>query len=277
MVSNTEGEDGVIGVSSYYFPNWKLAQRIIREDVYLPQYDTSIYAIGRDVILSRLDAHKRKRANFHPSMIEVLKWPQPLYASPGIYPVGYYVDIKEFYYCIYSKVTWDLFYRPSFGIGEGRVDMSDIWHLYRPNKLLRNSVIGMSRKTTLAKLKSGKVVIEGYYNRLLNPMLYCLISDIAHALAGEAVNRFGAVYYNTDGAVFLNEKSANQWRMVCAEHGFQTSIKGQGATLINGCASYSVGSLGKARKYCPSPYANIRPSETVLAYWRKYLHLAKKL
>jgi len=148
------------------------------------------------------------------------------YARIGRYQGEYaYVDIKSFYFTVYSKFLGVEYRRGKrFGVRKHlKLEKQQIEFLAK-DKLLRNTLFGIVRNSTRTVIKQGKAIIQQTHNKFLNPMLANLTYDLSKAIMYKAVTEYGAIYFNTDGALLPLNK-AQAFRDFLSNLGFRTEIK----------------------------------------------------
>ena len=148
------------------------------------------------------------------------------YARIGKYQGEYaYVDIKSFYFAVYSKFLGVEYRRGKrFGVRKHlKLEKQQIEFLAK-DKLLRNTLFGIVRNSTRTIIKQGKAIIQQTHNKFLNPMLANLIYDLSKAIMYKAITEFNAIYYNTDGAILPADK-VQAFRQFLSELGFRTEVK----------------------------------------------------
>lgn len=166
--------------------------------------------------------------------------PFPLYAEPGKFEHGFYIDIKSTYWAIMQVAGWNVDYYPGEWIAGGRPPKdfpfpdhkqarSCLVSVARPGKMLCYEPVGK-----FPEIKGGSPVI--------NLSISKLISDVLNSIAEEAV-KMGALYANTDGYVMPNEKSAAYCAQMIRDWGLDPRIKGEGRGSVRGVGSYKVGEL----------------------------------
>lgn len=204
----------------------------------------SASSVARRILLYGLGLVERKRILWQKRCFKYLDLPQPLYCEPtkeADYLI--YVDITSCYYELYRRLPFELFW---FGLHPvcGSLRFSD----FLPSdinrfKLCRNSVVGVLRSVAGSRVRSGKIVPCSTRNALLSPCHWGIMANLLHHFAGMARD-LGAVYYNTDGAIFTSDYAACEWALKMAELGFSTGIKAQGIGWVKGVGCYSIGSEG---------------------------------
>lgn len=230
----------------------------------------SAASVARLALKHSLTANKRKRFEWNRANLDLLDLPQPLYcaSNPGEQYLVY-VDIKSAYYSIYSRLPALLYYS-SYGAklcGDrlGFLLPDDLKNF----KLARNCLIGCMRARSGLLVRDKKIVSVPVRNALISPSHWGLIATLLHTLAHYAIS-FGAIYYNTDGAIFTSDEDATKWADFVGSLNLQTSIKAQGMGYCWGVGRYSIGK-GKLEFRPPClPFSNlIEVNEGVLDLWTK--------
>lgn len=234
----------------------------------------SASTVARRVLMKGLELTRRKRILWNKHCLQYLDIPQPLYAEPQ--PEGtflIYADIKSCYYDIYRRMPFDFFWNgfvPTWG---------EVWFKdFLPPKLkdfkiVRNSLVGVLRVRTSSKVHNSKVVCTGNRNVLLSPCHWGFMAELLHYFANLALE-CGAIYYNTDGAIFLKREDYERWKTYMEYFGFTTSIKAEGWGWVDYPGCYKVGTLGQTRRLGRiMSTSNIREKNWyAVTYWEKMLY-----
>lgn len=191
----------------------------------------------------------------------------PQYAMPGTYDAMAYVDIRAAYYTLYT-LYWTVDYSP--GRWVGRKMYLPVWHKeLRENKLARNGVWGIMRSSRLVWMSpDGRVQAVATPHDLSYPQLALIVTDVLHAIASEAVRRWGAVYVMTDGYI-LPERLARDFIAWLWEMGIEAQIKETGAAKVMGVGSYRIGTRVTRREGSGMHVNNIRHG---IAEWLLPIH-----
>lgn len=171
---------------------------------------------------------------------ELRELPQP-FAPYFARPVGaemlVYVDLKAAYWSITRAAGWDAVYIPGRSLGK-RGDISDFpWPHHR---LARNALVTVGFPTPKRVLHAGRLEEHPSFNPLLNLQLAWLVSDVLHALAGEAI-REGAVCVHTDGYIFTALEDAERFMLRVREWGLQASIRCAGPGVVKAPGAWRIG------------------------------------
>lgn len=204
-----------------------------------------------------------------------LEIPQPLFCKPEVerkYLI--YVDVKACYFDLYRRmpvaVRWGGRMVHYGDTSWGQLLPSDI----EQYKLVRNSIPGIWRAYNGCRVRHGKPVSVGTINPYLSPIHWGLLAHLLHHLAAKAVS-LGAVYYNTDGAIFVDDKAALAWVDLVADLGLTASVRHQGIGKVYAVGSYQIGgqrwggNKDTARAFSNLGYFNPQ----VLTAWKEWIKL----
>lgn len=208
-----------------------------------------------------------KRVPWRKGALPFLAWQVPAYFAGGR-QVGdlAYVDLDRSFFNLYRTLALDLHYVPdgpdtTVGIGRFRFIGHD--EMATIDKLALQAVSGMFRRTYSWQFTFGHRV--GGENPLANtrlaPDLWGVLSDTLMAIAHDAIDDFGAVYFHTDGAILPAENSQrfidhleSAWRL-------PGRVKSSGTGVVTALGRWRVGEwqsvLGPG---LPTPgHTNLRP------------------
>ena len=201
----------------------------------------SASTIARNILTTGLLLCVRKRFYWNRKSWRLLDIPQPLFCTPIAEARGLiYVDISGCYFNIYRKLPIDLWFQ---GL---RIMGGEVWFKdFLPSdlqqyKLCRNSIVGVIRSLEASRIRSGKIEPEQNRNPLLNPMLWGFMAHLLHLFACAAVVN-GAIYYNTDGAIFQNDEDAISWMSLINEWGLAPKLDAKGDGWVASIGNYRVG------------------------------------
>lgn len=176
--------------------------------------------------------------------LRLLELHQPGYFSgvPVLNRPLAYVDLRAAYWSIAQRTTLDATYRPGSFAARGRMQWTrtdEVGAL----KGTRNTMLGgIIRSLNLTEARRGVVDLHDTHNRWLAPCLWGLIMDVLHAIATEAVDRFGAHYWCNDGGILPLDQAPLfvQW---CEDRwGLRAEIDAESARgSVRGWQRYSVG------------------------------------
>ena len=229
----------------------------------------SASSIARRILNNGLKMTGKKWIPWNKSILPLLAIPQPMYCHPvEQWQPLYYFDIKSCYYSIFSRMSLDFWFGGNYAHW-GNVKFSN----FLPDdlsdyKLCRNSIIGVMRSATSDRVKAGKIQTFSARNNLLSPCHWGFLSHLLHAIAIQAVG-YGAVYYNTDGAIFPSLESGLKWVSFCQDLNLQCNLKSHGLGRITGIGRYQIAAhkVGAIQSK-PEAYANfIQPSDKILQGW----------
>lgn len=232
----------------------------------------SAASIARRLLYTSLPLLKRKRIPWNRRALPLLDIPHPLFCIPST-NIGnlFYFDLRGAYYSIYKRLPLEFWFNGVRSLG-GELKFEDFLPPdLRDYKLLRNCIVGCMRTRESRRVRGGRVVITNNHNALLSPYHWGFIAHLLHAIANKAVD-LGAIYYNTDGAIFLNLEEGLKWSSFVAELGLTPDLKQHGIGYVHGVGRYKIGGdvVGNI-KSIPLPFSNLcTPGFKVLADWRKY-------
>lgn len=162
----------------------------------------------------------------------------PYYAQSTTLSYGVYVDLVHAYPQLYKHLCWDLEFTPdTLTFSPGHKSLQGIANELWDFKHARNALVGFALSRHRTYWNEGKPELRryksGFHNRHLPHFLWAVLSFVAH----NAI-RLGAVYYNTDGAIFPAEKlwAFNDW---CDGEGLQVDVKYSGPCIVWGTGAYS--------------------------------------
>lgn len=161
---------------------------------------------------------------------------QPLHAVCGEYKDMAYVDITDAYYTIYRKYFSVQYRRLSYLSAPVEIPELNV------SKRVKRSVYGVMRANSLLRYVRKKDELEYIHKRVysatFNPDLVNLINDILHVVAYRAVREFGAVYFNTDGAI-IPQARVNGYLEYLENLGFKAKVKLRGRNVeVRGVGAY---------------------------------------
>ena len=231
----------------------------------------SASAIARAILYSGLALLKRTWIPWNKRILPLLGIPQPLYCVPIEKSRDlWYFDIKAAYFEIYRKLTLDFWYHGNFphfgGLPFAEFLPADLGDY----KMCRNSLIGVMRVTQSTRVRGYQLVPIKSRNNVLSPSHWGFIAHLLHSIANLAVG-FGAVYYNTDGAIFTDLNAGLRWVNAIEALGFRCDLKAQGKGKIAAIGCYIIGShkVGNPN-YKLEPFCNLEPTNSkVLRGWEE--------
>lgn len=166
----------------------------------------------------------------------------PLFAKPGRFDHGFYVDLDSAYPSIIDRLGWDVDYRPGQWIGQGR-GISDYPFLY--HKVARSCLLSVATVTHMTVCRGETRTDVPLKNSLLNWPLLAAVRDVLTGVAEDWVEA-GAVYVNTDGAIFTSEAGRDRAIEIAADWGLSARVASEGKGWITGIGRYKVGRRGKS-------------------------------
>lgn len=200
---------------------------------------------------------KRKKLVFYKSDF---KQANKLY-FPYLYNTGehktdslfYKVDIKACFYAIYSFWGIDCIVANEINhetktinlkyVAKGKFNKenSEVIKLLEEEKLLRNSVYGLTRSSFLLKIYQNKVERAFFRGKLQNLDLTVLIASILHYIVNEVKEHL--IYWNIDGGI-IRAKGLEKLRKLCEL--FRLNLKEEEKAeeaVVLGLGSYKIGNL----------------------------------
>jgi len=163
-----------------------------------------------------------------------------IYCRTGQYHDMVYLDIKAFYFTIYSRFI-DCEYERGRFLGYGKGLPKDFIAELQGDKQLRNTIFGIMRTRRLTEWRKGQGLrCIKTNNEYLNPQLCILTYDISQAIARVMIEEFGAVYYYIDGIILPleNELKAIQF---LEQLGFKVERRTGGSICVvksTGCYAF---------------------------------------
>jgi hypothetical protein len=167
--------------------------------------------------------------------------PVPIFAAPGKFTEGYYIDIKSAYWSIMKIVGWNPDYYPGKWIAPGEPP-SDF--PFPEHKIARNCLVSAGVPGKMLQYKpTGQFYEVGGGSPLKNPGLFRLISDVLNSIAHTARREYGALYVNNDGFIAPSHKSAAQIVQLIKNWGLTPTIKAEGPGAVRSAGAYQVGKM----------------------------------
>lgn len=231
----------------------------------------SAASISRRILSSALKVHNRQRFNWNKSNFALLQIPQPLYCSAyATKTFLYYADITSAYWQIYRSLPTLLYFGSSSCQISGERFYKVLPTDLASQKLVRNSLVGCFRATTCLKVEQTKIVSRPTRNNLLSPSHWGFMAHLLHRFAAYAID-FGAIYYNTDGAIFDDRIKCDRWISFMRSLGFSIGIKAEGLGCVWGVGRYSIGKATMPKILPPClPFNNLLDlSDRSLELWEK--------
>lgn len=173
-------------------------------------------------------------------------------APPGLRHLkeACYIDLKSAYLQIYKHLTWDLTFCPnSLHYRKGNIELSDF--PYNDNKFARNALVGLAVSSKKSYWLQGNVVYKPYHNNMYNPTLAGYIYGVLNYVAYNAINRFNAIYYNTDGGIF-SLKDAEKFGAFLASNSMEFSKKEEGEVFVYSAGFYEFNKFTAKMPYRPT-------------------------
>jgi len=235
---------------------------------------------------------KRDRLGKGSSKLEPLFLKFPFVAYIGEYEDVYRIDIKACFYSIYSKVGIDarvklkkenqntLIY---YTMGKGKIDKenSELVYLLEADKILRNSLYGLTRSCFVNIYYPNKSFQRQFFKaKLFNPELHGLISVLLHSLVSDIKKVTEIVYWNIDGG-FLQVKDIGTVEEIVHRYGLSLKIEKAKRVIISRLGGYQwedeMGNViqsghyenaGKLSRSLENLYI-IKNREKILENWKK--------
>lgn len=159
------------------------------------------------------------------------------------------IDIAACYYTLLRAWPLDLSYhharsidggRPVVGWGHAPLPAEQA-ALMSDHKDVRNAAFGVLRATRMAWMENGRWHHQDAITPLSAPGLTGLILACVHAIAREAVERFGAVMWLTDAGIFPRGRGAAFSEWLRREWLLEATVKAAGPGHLYGIGSYHIG------------------------------------
>jgi len=163
------------------------------------------------------------------------------------------VDIKACFYSIYSFFGIDVIVASNIDHEKRCIDIkyvakgnftkqnSYILQLLEKEKVLRNSVYGLTRSSFLLKIYPNKVERSFFRGKLQNLDLTVLIASILHYIVSECKEY--VLYWNIDGGIITAE-GYEKLKKLCESFKLQLKVEEKAQEcVILGLGSYSISSL----------------------------------
>lgn len=188
-------------------------------------------------------------------ILKAVKTYMPLYAVPGLFGHGYYIDIKSAWWAIMCVLGWDVDYYPGRWMIAGRPPLD---FPYSDNKISRSSLVTIARTTgiTMFLPEKQKIVNVPIINQNLNWQIYGAISHVLGCIAAYGIS-VGAVYVNTDGLIAPTLEIAEKIIAEIEKWELNYTIKSQGPGYVLGPGGYRVGEMKSRRVMQPSKISNL--------------------
>jgi hypothetical protein len=161
----------------------------------------------------------------------------PLYAQPGSLVDAVYVDLKAAYWSICRAVGWDCDVMPGQWFSQGQ-DVGDFPYAY--HKVARISVVQAGIAAPVPVWTGERVELRKLSNPHVNYVLWGVVQDVLHAIAGDMVAMADARYVHTDGYI-VPAAYVEQAFAVLARYGLRGSIRHTGEARIKSIGAYRVG------------------------------------
>lgn len=196
----------------------------------------------------------------------------PLYAAPGKFDSGFYVDIKACYWSIMNVAGWNVDYWPRKWLSKATPPNDFPWPRH---KVARNTLVSIGRMSDASMWSPEKKYFDVRLgNRLANMQLARLIADVLNSIAYRA-KKAGAIYVNNDGYIAPNNKVASAICDIIRDWGLEPNFKGHGGGEVRGPGSYKVGRL-KSKVVLDKPTAINKIERVHYDKWlqKKFSYLA---
>ena len=271
----------VVGTRSLYDPtthrkfihhtDWPYGRHELARPYLRWIHEAQTKGVSKNAMVSR-------RVPWRTEQLPMLNIPHPLYFPGGSLNGDWaYVDISSAYFQVYSPATLDLVFNPDRQhLGVGRVEFLGADQL-GDDRALRNALIGVCRTQRVSELLHGELHTRPVHNRFLAPQLWGYIAYTLHAVAREAVERFGACYVHTDGIIVPANRAEALMRWLADEWRLESKIKAQGPGSVWCVGGYRVGDVSsnvpasdRGRTICN--FLNLDPqTHRMLRRWRGWL------
>lgn len=153
------------------------------------------------------------------------------------------VDVTACYATLYSRLTLDLTYRPDtdpplLGLGKAAFLSPGEW---LTAKGPRNAAWGGVLSRHIREWRHGQPVDNLIPNRFFAPDLRGIVYDASHAMALEALEKFGAISWAVDGGVFRPGEGRAFAAWLESAWGLHAEVRAEGPGWLFGPVSYSIG------------------------------------
>jgi len=166
--------------------------------------------------------------------------PFPIYAKPGPFEEGLYIDIRATFWEVINISGWDVDYWPGRWLAAGRPPHD---FPFPDHKQARSCLVSVARPGMVVTYKpDGKFPLFSAGSPIINLSVSKLISDLLNSIASEAID-LGAVYANTDGYIAPSEKIAARICEMILDWGLEPRIKAEGPGAVKSAGAYRVGSV----------------------------------
>lgn len=231
-------ERAVLGSYSYALQVSKT--RILKEESLLPlgaRFMETPSTVARDYLyLSYGRGPKVKHEQIQ--LIKRTLKPYPVYAMPGDFAEGFYIDIKATFWEVINIAGWDVDYYPNKWISAGRAPDD---FPFPKHKQARSCLVSVARPGMVLTYKpDGKFPTFNAGSPITNLSISKLISDLLNSIASDAIG-LGAVYANTDGYIAPTEKTAARICQMILDWGLEPRIKAEGPGTVKSAGAYRVG------------------------------------
>ena len=148
---------------------------------------------------------------------------------------------------------------PLLGIGVIRVEPDDVGS----DKLVRNAIIGSTVRPHVTWWRHGTPVEDRMPNRFHAPDFFAAVLGATHAIASEAVRRFGALSWSVDGGAFRPEEGRAFIAWLARAWGLEATVRTEGPGWLWGPNCWTIGGLStadvaKGRALHVGPYSSLR-------------------
>lgn len=243
----------------------------VMEEKHAPYHPTEVSSAWLALIFNAQRAARgisRTRVPWRKGDLEFLRFQQPEFFRGGrVSGELAYVDLKRSYFNLYRALSLDLRYcpdGPDTAVGLGRFRFLGHEQMADADKLALQSVSGMFRATRFSFYANGveRSVTGTGWNRYLSPGLWAIMSDTLHAVAGDAIDKFGACYWHTDGCALPAENAQPFIEHLEREWRLPATVKCSGPGVVTALGRWRIGEhqtvLGAARQGGPA-HSNLYP------------------
>lgn len=205
-----------------------------------------------------------RRVPWRTEQLPMLNIPHPLYFPGGRLNGDWaYVDIEHAYCQVYGPATLDLVFNPAREhLGVGRVEFLATDQL-QEDRSLRNSLIGVCRTQRVSEMIHGQHQTRTVHNRFLAPQLWGYIAYTLHAVAREAVERFGACYVHTDGIIVPADRAELLQAWLADEWLMTSKVKAIGSGTIYSSGGYKIGDPEKGELWAESRVPSVTTGKPI--------------
>jgi hypothetical protein len=171
----------------------------------------------------------------------------PGFAKPCRFDHGFYIDIRAAYWSIMTVTGWNVDYWPERWLGAGVPPYDFPFQSADLNeKKARNCLVSCGTGDQVLMYYPRRPFSENNpgprktRNEIMNWQLWRLVTDVLHAIGGEALNA-GAVYVHTDGYIAPTPAIKDKVCQIVKDWGLNPRIDHEGAGEVYSRGTYAIG------------------------------------